>query len=113
VEVNREVFETMYAVVKTGGKQYKVSKGDVVDVEKLDVEPGKKVSLDVLMLADDKKVVTDAEDLAKAKVSAKVVEHLKAKKVLIFKFKKRKGYKRMRGHRQNLTRIEITAVSEG
>jgi len=103
----------MYAVVKTGGKQYKVAKGDVLDVEKLDVEPGKKVNLDVLLLADGDKVITDADALAKAKVSAKVVEHLKAKKVLIFKFKKRKGYKRTQGHRQNLTRLEVTAVSEG
>jgi large subunit ribosomal protein L21 len=103
----------MYAVVKTGGKQYKVAKGDVLDVEKLDVDPGKKLDLDVLLLADDTKVVTDAGALAKAKVSAKVIEHLKAKKVLVFKFKKRKGYKRTRGHRQNLTRLEVTAVSEG
>ncbi|MDR1413282.1 MAG: 50S ribosomal protein L21 [Actinomycetes bacterium] len=102
----------MYAVVKTGGKQYKVSKGDILDVEKLDVEPGKKVDLEVLLLGDDSKVTT-GEALGKAKVSAKVVEHFRAKKILVFKFKKRKGYKRTQGHRQNLTRLEVTTVSEG
>jgi large subunit ribosomal protein L21 len=106
----RKVFR-MYAVVANGGKQYKVAKGDVFDVEKLDVEPGKKVDLDVLLLAGDKGIVT-GEALAGAKVSAKVVEHFKDKKVLIFKFKKRKGYKRTQGHRQNLTRLEVTKVSE-
>jgi len=105
--------KTMYAVVKTGGKQYKVSKGDVLDVEKLDLEPGKKLDLDVLLLADGDKVITDADGLAKAKVSAKVVEHFKGKKAIVFKFKKRKGYKKARGHRQNLTRLEVTKVSEG
>ena len=103
----------MYAVVKTGGKQYKVAQGDVLDVEKLDIEPGKKVDLDVLLLSDGDKVVTEPEALAKAKVSAKVVEHFKGKKVIVFKFKKRKGYKRLRGHRQNLTRLEVTKVSGG
>jgi len=103
----------MYAVVKTGGKQYKVAQGDVLDVEKLDVDPGKKVDLDVLFLADGDRVVTDANALAKAKVSAKVVEHFKGKKIVVFKFKRRKGYKRTQGHRQNLTRLEVTKVSEG
>ncbi|MCL2680721.1 MAG: 50S ribosomal protein L21 [Coriobacteriia bacterium] len=102
----------MYAVVKTGGKQYKVTKGDVLDVEKLDVEPGKKIDLDVLLLSDDKKTVTDPKALAKASVSAKVIEHFKDKKVIVFKFKRRKGYRRKQGHRQNLTRIEVTKVSE-
>ena len=102
----------MYAVVKTGGKQYKVAEGDVLNVEKLDLEPGKKVDLDVLMLSTDDGIVTDAKKLAKAKVTAKVLEQFKDKKVIIFKFKKRKGYRRKRGHRQNLTRLEIVKVSE-
>ncbi|MDR1775138.1 MAG: 50S ribosomal protein L21 [Actinomycetes bacterium] len=103
----------MYAIVKTGGKQYKVEKGSVIDVEKLEVETGKKVDLDVLLLADGDKVVSDPEALGNAKVQAKVVDQFKAKKVVVFKFKKRKGYKRTQGHRQNLTRLEVTAVSEG
>ena len=101
----------MYAVVKTGGKQYKVAEGDVLDVEKLDVKPGEKVTLDVLMLSDGDKIVTDADALAKATVTAKVVETFKDKKIIIFKFKKRKGYRRKRGHRQQLTRLEIVKVS--
>ncbi|MCL2746806.1 MAG: 50S ribosomal protein L21 [Coriobacteriia bacterium] len=101
----------MYAVVKTGGKQYKVAEGDVLSVEKLDVEHGENVDLDVLLLSGDDKVVTDSGELAKAKVTAKVVEHFKDKKVIIFKFKRRKGYRRKRGHRQNLTRLEIVKVS--
>ncbi|MCL2379574.1 MAG: 50S ribosomal protein L21, partial [Coriobacteriia bacterium] len=91
---------------------YKVAAGDVLDVEKLDVEPGKKIDLDVLLLSDDDKTITDPKALAKAKVSAKVVEHFKDKKVIVFKFKRRKGYRRKRGHRQNLTRIEVVKVSE-
>jgi len=101
----------MYAVVKTGGKQYKVAEGDVLNVEKLDLEPGENVDLDVLFLSNDDKVITDADALAKATVTAKVVEHFKDKKVIIFKFKKRKGYRRKRGHRQQLTRLEIVKVS--
>ncbi|MCL2403338.1 MAG: 50S ribosomal protein L21 [Coriobacteriia bacterium] len=101
----------MYAVVKTGGKQYKVAEGDVLNVEKIDLEPGEKVDLDVLLLSGDDNVVTDPDALAKATVTAKVVEHFKDKKVIIFKFKRRKGYRRKRGHRQNLTRLEIVKVS--
>ena len=83
----------MYAIVKTGGKQYKVSAGDFLNVEKLNAEAGDTVALDVI-----------------AVVEAVVVEQFKGEKQLIFKFKKRKNYKRTRGHRQNLTRIQITAV---
>lgn len=98
----------MYAIVTTGGKQYKVAKGDVIDVEKLDVEPDGKVELDVVMLNDGKKVTASAADLASSKVKAKVVEHFKGEKQLVFKFKKRKRYQRLKGHRQQLTRLEIT-----
>lgn len=100
----------MYAIVSTGGKQYKVAKGDVIDVEKLDAQPGDKVELDVLMLNDGKKVLVDADKLSKKKVSAKVVDQHKAEKVLVFKFHKRKRYHRTKGHRQNLTRLEITTL---
>jgi len=102
----------MYAIVATGGKQYKVEEGDVLDVEKLEGEAGTAVELPVVMIAGDKAVVTDAKKLAKAKVSAEIVDQFKGDKVVIFKFKKRKGYKRTRGHRQNLTRLRITKLSE-
>lgn len=101
----------MYAIVATGGKQLKVSTGDVVTVEKLDAAPGETVKLDVIFLADEGEIVVDPAKLAAASVTAEVVEHFKGDKAIIFKFKKRKGYKRLRGHRQDLTRIRITDVA--
>ncbi len=102
----------MYAVVATGGKQLKVAEGDVVAVEKLDAEVGSTVDLDVIFLADDENIVADPASLEKAKVVVEVVEHFKGDKVMIFKFKKRKGYKRTRGHRQNLTRVLVKEVRQ-
>lgn len=101
----------MYAIVATGGKQYKVEEGDTLEVEKLEGEAGASVELPVVMLAGEA-VVTDAKKLAKAKVTAEIVDQFKGEKVVVFKFKKRKGYKRTRGHRQNLTRLRITQLSE-
>ena len=101
----------MYAIVSTGGKQYKVEKGDVIAVEKLDVADGEEVSFKVLCVADEGKVVVDADALAGAKVTAQVLEQFKGKKALVFKFKKRKGYKKLRGHRQQLTRVKITDIA--
>ena len=100
----------MYAIVTTGGKQYKVAKGDIFDVEKLDAQPGDKVSLDVLMLNDGKNTVVDAAALAEKKVTAEVVDQHKGEKVLVFKFKKRKRYHRTKGHRQNLTKLRISEL---
>ena len=100
----------MYAIVTTGGKQYKVAKGDVFDVEKLDAQPGDKVKLDVLMLNDGKKTVVDAATRAKKKVTCEIVEQFKGEKVLVFKLKKRKRYHRTKGHRQNLTRLKVTSM---
>lgn len=100
----------MYAIVKTGGKQYKVSAGDFLNVEKLDAEVGNKVALDAIAVVKDGKVEADPAKAAKTKVEAVVVEQFKGEKQLVFKFKKRKNYKRTRGHRQNLTRLQITAV---
>ena len=100
----------MYAIVSTGGKQYKVAKGDVIDVEKLDAQPGDKVSLDVLMLNDGKSTVADAAELADKKVVAEVLDQHKGEKVIVFKFKKRKRYHRTKGHRQMLTKIKVTSM---
>ena len=100
----------MYAIVKTGGKQYKVAPGDILEVEKLEVEPGKKVELEAICIVDGDKVEADPAKAAKTKVEAVVLEQFKGEKQLVFKFKKRKNYKKMRGHRQNLTRIQICAV---
>lgn len=100
----------MYAIISCGGKQYKVVKGDVLDVEKLDAQPGDKVKLDVLMLSDGKKVTVEAASLEKKHVTAQVVEQFKGEKQLVFKFHKRKRYHRTKGHRQNLTKIEILEI---
>ena len=100
----------MYAIVSTGGKQYKVAKGDVIDVEKLDAQPGDKVELDVLMLNDGESTVVDAATLAEKKVTAEVIEQFRGKKVLVFKLKKRKRYHRTQGHRQYLTKVKITSL---
>ena len=100
----------MYAIIKTGGKQYKVTPGEYLDVEKLEGKPGDKVDVEVLLVNDGKKVITGA-DAAKAKVVAEIIDQHKGDKVIVFKFKKRKGYKRTRGHRQLLTRIAITSIN--
>ncbi len=103
----------MYAIVATGGKQYKVATGDIIEVEKLDAAPGESVVLDVIFVADGDKVITDADALGSAKVTVEVIEHFKGEKAIIFKFKKRKGYKRLKGHRQDLTRVKVTDVTAG
>ncbi len=101
----------MYAIVKTGGKQYNVKAGDVLDVEKLEGNEGDVVQLQTLLVRDGKATITDPEKLASIKVCATIVEQHKGDKVLVFKFKKRKGYKRTRGHRQQLTKICITELN--
>ena len=100
----------MYAIVKTGGKQYKVATGDVLEVEKLEGEPGTKVKLEAICVVDGKKVEADPAKAAKTKVEAVILDQIKGEKQIVFKFKKRKNYKRLRGHRQNLTRIQIASV---
>ena len=100
----------MYAIVSTGGKQYKVAQGDVIDVEKLDVQPGDKVELDVLMLNDGATSIVEPAALEGKKVVAEVIDQHKAKKVIVYKFKKRKRYQRTRGHRQNLTRLKVAEL---
>ena len=102
--------KTMYAIVSTGGKQYKVATDDVITVEKIEGEVGAKVELPVLFLNDGKKIVTDPAKLAKAKVTAEIVEQFKGEKQLVFKFHKRKRYRRLKGHRQQLTTVKITKV---
>jgi large subunit ribosomal protein L21 len=97
----------MFAVVRTGGKQYKVSKNDKLEVAKMDVEAGKSVDLEVIMTSDGK-----SADMAKkgAKVSAKVIEHTRDDKIVVFKKKRRQNYRRTKGHRQDMTVIEITDI---
>ena len=101
----------MYAVIEACGKQYKVTKGDVVFFEKLEAEEGKKVTFDkVVLLSDDGKVEVGAPYIKGIKVEGKVVAHGKAKKIVVFKYKAKKNYKRKQGHRQPYTKVEITAI---
>jgi large subunit ribosomal protein L21 len=98
-----------YAIVKTGGKQYRVEEGQTLLVERLREDEGAKVSLDPLLYRDDKQVL-DGSDLSKVKVEAKVVGHERGPKLHVLKYKPKRGYKRRTGHRQELTRLEITSV---
>lgn len=101
----------MFAVVKTGGKQYKVAKDDVIKVEKLDAEAGKTVKLeDVLMVNDGKKSTVGAPSVKGASVTAEVLEQARAPKILVFKKKRRHNYRRKKGHRQDLTVLRIKEI---
>ena len=101
----------MYAVFKTGGKQYKVTEGETIKIEKLEVEPGKKVTFnEVLMVADGEKVQVGSPLVKKATVEAKVISQGKGKKINILKFKRRKNYMKQQGHRQLFTEIQIGKI---
>ena len=101
----------MYAVIKTGGKQYRVAQGDTLRVETLDAKPGETVVFDeVLMLGGDQPVV-GKPTVQGAKVEAKILTHDRAKKIVVFKFRKRKNYRRKQGHRQPYTELQITGIT--
>ena len=101
----------MYAIVRTGGKQYKVSEGDLLTVEKLGGEVGQAVAFeDVLLFSDGETVNVGQPVLENVSVKGEIVEQLKAKKVLVFKYKRRKRYRRKQGHRQQYTTVRIDAI---
>ena len=101
----------MYAIIESCGKQYKVAEGDVVFFEKLDAEEGKQVTFDkVVLVSDDGKVQVGNPYVKSVKVEGKVVSHGKAKKILVYKMKPKKNYRRMQGHRQPYTKVEITSI---
>lgn len=101
----------MYAVVETGGRQYRVSPGDTVEVEKLTGVVGDTVTLtDVLLVGEGTKVTIGAPRLADARIEARIVAQKRGKKIIIFKHKRRKGYRRKQGHRQWLTALKITGI---
>jgi large subunit ribosomal protein L21 len=102
----------MFAVIRTGGKQYRVAQDQLVTVERLDGEPGASVTLDqVLMLGGDGAVQIGTPVLAGASVTAEVVEQTRGPKIIIFKKKRRQNYRRKKGHRQDLTVLKITAIA--
>ena len=103
----------MYAIIQTGGKQYRVSEGDVLSVEKLPVAEGEEVVFDqVLTVVADGDVKIGKPVLEGAKVTAKVVEHGKGKKILVFKYKAKSNYRKRQGHRQPYTKVEISKIEE-
>ena len=103
----------MYAVIKTGGKQYRVAQGDVVRVEKLVGQVGDKITLsEVLFVGGNGEVKIGTPTLPDVKVTAEILDQGRAKKIIVFKKKRRKSYSRKRGHRQRLTTIKITEIQE-
>ena len=105
---------SIYAVIETGGKQYRVQQGDVLDVERLEGDQGKKIKLEqVLAFSNGKELKIGTPTLPGAKVTAEVVEHTRGDKIISFKMKRRKGYRRKKGHRQELTRIKILELGAG
>ncbi|MCP0913061.1 MULTISPECIES: 50S ribosomal protein L21 [Legionella] len=103
----------MYAVIKTGGKQYRVKEGDVLKIEKLTAEVGDKVDFsEVLMLCDGDATTCGKPFVANAVVSAEVMEHARHKKIKIIKFRRRKHHMKQMGHRQHYTQVKITAISK-
>ena len=102
----------MYAVVESGGKQYKVEKGTALLVDRLDAKEGDKVALRPVMFRD-KEVVAEPKELEKVKVEATVAEHLRGPKIKVFKYPPKKGYRRRAGYRSELTRLEVTELKMG
>ncbi len=100
----------MYAIVRAGGRQEKVSVGDVLIVDKVNAEPGASLELTPLLLVDGDTVTTQAADLAKVKVTAEVVKATKGPKITILKYKNKSGYRKRQGHRQPTTQIKVTAI---
>jgi len=103
----------MYAIVKTGGKQYKVAEGDVIEIEKLDAAPGASVALPAILLVNDGAVTTDVDALAKVAVTAEVLAQTKGPKIRIHKYKNKTGYHKRLGHRQKLTQVKVTGIASG
>ena len=101
----------MYAIVETGGKQYKVSQDEIINVEKLNANVGDKVNLAVLMTVDGDKVVNGNPYVKNAEVVAEVLEHGKEDKIVVFKYKAKKNYRRKQGHRQPYTALKILSVN--
>jgi len=101
----------VYAIIETGGKQYRVQQGDVIFVEKLDLSPDAAVEFQVLLLGKEDGVAVGKPFVSGAKVKAKVVAQVKGEKIIVFKYKSKKNYRRKQGHRQPYTKLEITGIT--
>ena len=100
----------MYAIIVTGGKQYKVSEGDIIKVEKLDVEAGNTVTFDQVVAVSDKELKV-GNDILSANVTATVMEQGRGKKIIVYKFKSKTGYHKKQGHRQSYTKVKIDKIN--
>ena len=100
----------MYAIIATGGKQYRVSEGDVIYIEKIDAQVDSTVSFDVLLVGNDGDVRIGTPNVEGAKVEGKVVGQVRGEKIVVFKYKSKKNYRRKQGHRQPYTKVEITKI---
>ena len=100
----------MFAIIQTGGKQYKVSEGDVIKVEKLELEVGSKINFDVLLTSDNGKIVAGNPVVKNVTCSAEVVEQGKGDKIVVYKYKPKKNYRRKQGHRQPYTAVKILEI---
>ena len=103
----------MYAIVRAGGRQEKVAVGDVLEVDRVGQEPGAEVTLPALLVVDGESVTSDPSALSGVSVTAEVVAHLRGPKIDILKYKNKTGYRRRMGHRQELTRVKVTAIETG
>jgi large subunit ribosomal protein L21 len=104
---------TSYAIVRTGGKQYRVSQGSRISVDKLEQNPGDEIKFDVLFVKDGDRIQAGQPLVSGAAVVGEVVRQFKTKKVLVFKKRSKKGYKKLQGHRQNMTEVVIKSVQAG
>jgi len=101
----------MYAIIATGGKQYKVAEGDIIYVEKLNEEAGKTVTFDDVIVVNNDKDILCGDKVANAKVTAEVISEGKSKKVVVYKYKRKTGYHKKQGHRQPYTKVEIKKIT--
>ena len=100
----------MYAIIATGGKQYRVSEGDVIYIEKIDAQVDSTVSFDVLLMGNDGDVKIGTPVVEGVKVEGKVVGQIRGEKIVVYKYKSKKNYRRKKGHRQPYTKVEITKI---
>ena len=101
----------MYAIIATGGKQYKVSEGDIIKVEKLGGDAGETIVFDQILAVNDGELKVGTPTVANAKVTATVVEQGKARKVIVYKYKRKTGYHKKNGHRQQFTKVKIESIT--
>jgi large subunit ribosomal protein L21 len=100
----------MYAVIRAGGKQYKVASGDVIEVNRLEASEGEEVSFPTVLVVDEGSIKAKADELSGVTVKGRVVGHMRGTKIRVFNYHRKTGWKRNRGHRQDLTKVEITGI---